>query len=458
MKNKILIIALLLLLPQIVLASPNVSISTNASVIEKGKSVTATITLTDTAAWNIKIVGSGAASCSSKQADVTSNGKSTTKKFELKCKSTKEGIITFKVTGDITSGSGNTKDVSISKDVTVTKPKSGDNNLSNIKIDGASISGFSSSKTSYTLPDNSGKNINITANANDSKAKVSGTGVKNLNYGKNTFNITVTAENGSKKTYTIIVNKPDPRSTNNYLKLLSVDKGSINFNKNTTSYTVKLEHEISEIKISATAEDSKASVSGTGTKKLNDYTNEFKIVVKAENTSLKTYTIKVIRKDKDGNYGKLSTDNSVKSIVIKDYDFKFNESVKEYNVLVNENTNEVEFDVKTNDSASTVQIQNNTNLKPGLNKVKVQITAENGSTNEYTFNVYKIGKEKEEISTPEVQKEEPKIEQKEKFNIWIIISVIELLVIIVLIILFLIKKKNNKSEIFTETTSSNISS
>lgn len=81
-----------------------------------------------------------------------------------------------------------------------------------------------------------------------------------------------------------------------------------------------------------------------------------------------------------------------------------------------------------------------------------------GSTNEYTFNVYKIGKEKEEISTPEVQKEEPKIEQKEKFNIWIIIFVIELLVIIVLIILFLIKKKNNKSEIFTETTSSNISS
>ena len=84
MKRKYLIIALVLFLPQIVMASPNATISTNASSIEKGKSVTATVTLTDTAAWNVKIAGSGAATCSTKQADVTSDGKSTTKKFTLK--------------------------------------------------------------------------------------------------------------------------------------------------------------------------------------------------------------------------------------------------------------------------------------------------------------------------------------------------------------------------------------
>ena len=435
MKRKNLIMALVLLLPQIVLAAPNATISTSANSIEKGKPVTATVTLTDTAAWNVKINGSGAATCSSKQADVTSDGKSTTKKFTLECKSTQEGSIKFTVTGDITSGSGQTKDISLSKDVTVTKAKSSDNALNDLKVDGVTVSGFTESKTSYTLNDNSKTSINISATPNDSKASVSGIGSKNLDYGKNTFNIVVTAENGSKKTYTIIVNKADPRSANNDLKSLSVSAGTIEFNKNTTSYTIILEHNVNEIKIDATAEDSKASVSGIGIKTLKDYSNEFKIVVKSENNSTKTYTIKAIRKDVNGNYGTLNTDNSVKSISIKDYDFIFNKDTKKYNILVDENVNEVEINVVPNDSTATVSIQNNNNLKPGLNEVIVKITAENGDINKYIFNVYKIGEEKEETIIQELPKEESNKIEETKFNIWIIISGIELIIIIILIVI-----------------------
>ena len=84
MKKKLyLIIGMILFLPQVVLAAPNATISNDKSSIEKGKSVNVTVTLTDTAAWNVKITGTGAASCSKKEADVTSNGKSTTKKFSL---------------------------------------------------------------------------------------------------------------------------------------------------------------------------------------------------------------------------------------------------------------------------------------------------------------------------------------------------------------------------------------
>ena len=441
-KFRYLIFAMILFVPQIVLAAPNATISTNAGSIEKGKSVTATVTLTDTAAWNVKITGSGAASCSTKQADVTSDGKSTTKKFSLSCTSTVEGTITFTVTGDITSGAGQTKDLSLTKQVTVTKPKSSDNTLSDLKVDGTTVSGFSGSKTSYTLKDNSGSSINITATANDSKASVTGTGSKKLKYGKNTFGVTVTAENGSKKTYNIIVNKPDPRSKNNNLKSLTVDKGTLEFDKNTTSYLIKLEHEINEITISATAEDSKASVTGTGKKTLNDYINEFKIVVKAENETTKTYIVKVARKDANGNYGKLSTDNSVKSISIANYDFKFNRDTKKYNILVDEDVNELEFTVTPNDSKSAVSIQNNTDLKAGLNKVIVNIVAENGEANEYLFNVYKIGEAKQE-AVPE-KKEEVKKEKTD--NTWLIVSGIELLVIFILLI-SLLKKRKKKIEI-----------
>lgn len=449
MKKKFLIIAMILFLPQIVIAAPNATISTNTSSIEKGKSVTATVTLTDTAAWNVKIAGSGAATCSQKQADVTSDGKSTTKKFTLSCTSTSEGTINFTVTGDITSGAGQTKDISLTKSVTVTKPKSSDNTLSDLKVDGVTVSGFSSSKTSYTLKDNSGKSISISATANDSKASVSGTGTKTLKYGKNTFGVTVTAENGSKKTYNIVVNKPDPRSKNNNLKSLSIIGGTIDFNKNTTSYLIKVEHDVENVTISAQAEDSKANVSGTGTKTLKDYVNEFKVVVKAENESTKTYIVKVARKDESGNYGKLSTNNSVKSIRITNYDIKFNKDTKKYNLLVDEDVSEVEIKVTPNDSKATVSIENNTDLKVGLNKVIVKVTAENGDANEYLFNVYKIGEEEkkeEAIPTPIPTKDETKEEPNQKVNIWMIISGIELLIIILLVFLFLKKRNNGNNE------------
>ena len=459
MKRKYLIIALVLLLPQLVLAAPNATISTNASSVEKGKSVTATVTLTDTAAWNIKINGSGAATCSQKQADVTSDGKSTTKKFTLSCTSTTEGTITFKVTGDITSGSGQTKDISLTKDVSVTKPKSSDNTLSDLKVDGVTVSGFSSSKTSYTLKDNSGTSISIGATANDSKASVSGTETKTLRYGKNTFNVVVTAENGAKKTYAINVTKPDPRSKNNNLKSLSVSGGTIDFNKNTTSYLIKVEHDVENVTITAQAEDNKASVSGTGTKTLKDYVNEFKIVVKAENESTKTYVVKVARKDVQGNYGKLSTDNSVKSVIVTNYDIKFNKETKKYNVLVDEDVNEVEIKVTPNDSKAAVSVENNTGLKAGLNKVVVKVTAENGDANEYLFNVYKIGEEekKEEvIPTPTPTEDDKKEEPNSKTNIWMIISGFELLIIILLIILLLKKKSKNDNDSVSKSVNNRI--
>ena len=440
MKKVCLFIIMFFMIPTIVFATPTATVTTSSSSIENGKSVTINVTLTDTAAWNIKIVGSGAATCSQKQADVTSDGKSTTKKFSLTCKASKEGTINISVTGDITSGSGSTKDISLTKQVTVTKAKSSVNTLSNLKVDGTTVPGFSSSKTSYTIGDKSQSSIVISANATDSKATISGTGTKSLKYGKNTFNISVSAENGSKRTYSIIVNRLDPRNTNNYLKSLTIDTGEIDFNRDITNYLIKVEHSVDTINISATVENSKATITGTGKKTLQDYINEFKIVVTAENETTKTYVVKVVRKDKDGNYGKLSSDNSVKSISIANNDFRFNNDSKTFNVLVDKDVNYLIIDVVPNDINASVNIIGNTNLKPGLNKVKVQIIAENESINEYELNVYKIGEEKEEQ-----QKEKNNDTEKDgKHFIWIAISIIEFVIIAILLALKFVKKNKTK--------------
>ena len=440
MKKVCLFIIMFLMIPTIVFATPTATVTTSSSSIENGKSVTINVTLTDTAAWNIKIVGSGAATCSQKQADVTPDGKSTTKKFSLTCEASKEGTINISVTGDITSGSGSTKDISLTKQVTVTKAKSSVNTLSNLKVDGITVPGFSSSKTSYTIGDKSQSSIVISANATDSKATISGTGTKSLKYGKNTFNISVSAENGSKRTYSIIVNRLDPRNTNNYLKSLTIDTGEIDFNRDITNYLIKVEHSVDTINISATVENSKATITGTGKKTLQDYINEFKIVVTAENETTKTYVVKVVRKDKDGNYGKLSSDNSVKSISIANNDFRFNNDSKTFNVLVDKDVNYLIIDVVPNDINASVNIIGNTNLKPGLNKVKVQIIAENESINEYELNVYKIGEEKEEQ-----QKEKNNDTEKDgKHIIWIAISIIEFVIIAILLALKFVKKNKTK--------------
>lgn len=82
-------------------------------------------------------------------------------------------------------------------------------------------------------------------------------------------------------------------SKDNTLKNLEVSgyKLSPSFNKNTTNYTIDLDSTIESIKINATRNDSRASITGTGTKKVSEGENIIKVIVTAENGSKKTYQI-----------------------------------------------------------------------------------------------------------------------------------------------------------------------
>lgn len=86
---------------------------------------------------------------------------------------------------------------------------SGNANLASLKVSAGSLSpAFSPSRTSYTV--NVGKDVSvctISATPEHSKASVSVSGSKNLSEGKNVRTVTVTAENGSTKTYTITINR-----------------------------------------------------------------------------------------------------------------------------------------------------------------------------------------------------------------------------------------------------------
>lgn len=86
------------------------------------------------------------------------------------------------------------------------------NDLKSLSVDGLKLSPKFDDKTlKYTAQ--AGANtttINIKASPEDTKSKVSGTGKKKVSEGENKFKIVVTAQNGSTKTYTLIVNVTDP--------------------------------------------------------------------------------------------------------------------------------------------------------------------------------------------------------------------------------------------------------
>ena len=88
------------------------------------------------------------------------------------------------------------------------KKLSSNANLASLSISQGTLSPkFTASKTQYTVNLNGDvSSIKVNATAADSKAMVYGTGTKSLKPGKNTISVSVAAEDGSTKEYTITVN------------------------------------------------------------------------------------------------------------------------------------------------------------------------------------------------------------------------------------------------------------
>lgn len=195
-------------------AAGSASISVSKSKIENGNKVTASVTVKNTAAWNVTITSSGATSgCTQKFADATSDGNNTTKTFSVTCNSTSTGIINFVMSGDITSSDGTNTKISGSKSVTVVTPreKSTNNDLKSLSVEGYDISPeFNKDVKEYsvTVPSTVEK-INIIAKKLDSYSSLDGTGEKSVEEGVNTFEIVVTSETGVRNTYKLTVNVED---------------------------------------------------------------------------------------------------------------------------------------------------------------------------------------------------------------------------------------------------------
>lgn len=197
-----------------VFADPSYTFTVSSSSITSDSRVTASVTVKNTASWNIKITSAGNTNgCTNSWADASSNGKNLTKTFSVTCKANSTGSISFTLSGDITDEDFNNKSLSGTKTVKVTKPvpASTVNDLKSLTVDNYELlPEFDEDTLEYTVsvPPTT-TTVNIDATKKDSKSKIEGTGEFPVEEGTNNFKVIVTSESGSTKEYTIIVNVED---------------------------------------------------------------------------------------------------------------------------------------------------------------------------------------------------------------------------------------------------------
>ncbi len=322
-------------------ASANIS---GKTTVQKGESVTITATV-NAGAWNLKLSGAGQTVQLVGQTNTTGNS-SDSKSITFVANSN----TTFTLTGEITDYSDEisrpvTKSTTIKvneKSQTTSTPstttsqnnqstiantnqnnnkKSNNANLSNLGIRPNDFSGFKAGTTTYnvTVPENI-ETIEVYAKAQDSKSKISGTGKKKLQKGKNTASITVTAEDGTKKTYTINITRKeqeeekedredredeeqkDEEKTDEQKKevdglaKLEIENVSLSpdFQSNIYEYTVKYIGEDTKLNIDAQSTKEEYTVEVIGNEELKEGENIITILVSdAQSNNIATYQITV---------------------------------------------------------------------------------------------------------------------------------------------------------------------
>ena len=329
------------------------SITASQSTVTVGTTVTLTASV-NAGSWNLKITGNGISQPLLGETTTTSN---TSASASASFTPTEPGTYTFYLTGDVTDYETEVTETGISKSVTITvnpvpeqepdeeQPsesenqnqndnvpnesnvptetpstptptvtKSSNNYLSGITIGTGTLSPeFYRETFEYTVEFDDTvnlydlKEIEISATAEDNRATVEGAGTIQLNDGENNITLTVTAENGTARTYTIKVVKPMPVEQS-ALRLQTLVLNGINtngeyqtinieFDPETFDYDITVPNEITAISINPTTENEDIIIEATGGESLNEGDNRIIIILTSpsDETIKTTYTINVER-------------------------------------------------------------------------------------------------------------------------------------------------------------------
>lgn len=187
--------------------------------------------------------------------------------------------------GQIFNSDGNllSNDSSSDGDFTISTPKSSDNTLKTVTVDGKNIE--ISNQMNYKTKN---EKINILVETNDSRASYN-IDDQTLNVGVNIINIKVTAENGDVKNYKLVVNR-EKLSSNTNIKIV-VDDNEINFPLRKADIDVS--SDTKNLNYKYELEDKNSKVVVDGDKDLKSGENLVTFTVIAEDGTEVKYELKV---------------------------------------------------------------------------------------------------------------------------------------------------------------------
>lgn len=208
----------------------------------------------------------------------------------------------------------NSSNTGISKNTTTatTVKKSSNANLSDLGIKPHDFTGFKNATTSYevAVPEDT-DSVEVYAKAQDAKAKITGTGKKKLEKGENKVEVVVTAEDGTKKTYTINIirevkqEKEKEETTNEQLNYPEEGKGLVElkianvnlspeFKTDIYEYTAKYIGENTKLEVEAKTTDENYLVEVIGNENLQEGENTITILVsEKDGDNVATYQVTV---------------------------------------------------------------------------------------------------------------------------------------------------------------------
>ena len=187
--------------------------------------------------------------------------------------------------------------------LTTTKPeeeaKSSNAMLSGLTVDVEGLSPeFNKDTDNYTLQVGSDvEAIQITATPEDENATVQVQGNENLQEGENTVTITVTAGDGTTKVYTITVNKGNVEQVASLglstLTIAGIDMEEV-FSPTTYEYTIEINEDVTQLDITAEANEEGATVEIVGNQDFQEGENIVSIIVKsADGEETVTYQLTI---------------------------------------------------------------------------------------------------------------------------------------------------------------------
>lgn len=211
------------------------------------------------------------------------------------------------------------------------------------------------------------------------------------------------------------------------------------FTPNKLTYDVTVPLDVESIEIYATASDSKASISGTGKKNLEEGLNEFEIVVTAEDGTVKTYTINVTREEStEETATEESIGEGLSSLKIADLELTpgFETNVYEYKVKYIGDATSLDIQTETTNPEFVVEVVGNQELVEGENIITILVSDADGNN----IATYQITVEKSLVDYEALARE-----KEEKQRNMIIAGVVVAVVVIGIIVFVVIRRKRNKN-------------